>query len=519
MVVQKHKHLSIGILYTLTILLSYVSILYAGFFSNPEDNENYTDQYLQQILDLNLCKNYTAQTPLSLKQAINLTVACNRNIHKNILNRITDNYNLSVTEYKFKPNVDISMRTFYEKTDNDVTTDTNKALNVIPQFKILTPLGTIINLDWENYISNPNNINTFRNASRITVRQPLLKQAGIDYQTANVKNAQASNKFEIIRLYDFIASEINNTIFLFRQIIQNENQLTIQENALAISKKLQEQTNALIKAGRLAQYELSQVESQVASQEINLADAKINLRKSYLQLANQLGIDSNNLKIKMSNELSQVPDPIAGSKTELLGQVLKYNINYQNVLLQENNAKRDYFIAYNQSRWTLDLTASYQIEGNDNTYTRSLQNYFSFSDQRKFVGLEFDIPFDLNPIRKQAVIENKVRMKQLLLDQKQLEQEIYSDLEDKLYQQQILWEKLQLSTRSVDIKQKNFDMARKKYEVGRLSSFELVRIQDDVENAQMAKTSNVIAYLNNATILDKMLNKTMLKWNVEVKIA
>lgn len=61
-------------------------------------------------------------------------------------------------------------------------------------------------------------------------------------------------------------------------------------------------------------------------------------------------------------------------------------------------------------------------------------------------------------------------------------------------------------------------MAKKKYESGRLSSFELVRIQDDVLSSSIIENNNLIAYLNNYTIIDKLLNKTLPLWNVNLKI-
>lgn len=487
-----------------------------------EKNSNYTKSYLGQYLDTNICNNYNSENTLTLKQAVNITIACNRNVHKLLLSRVTENYNLDVAEYKFKPNMNLTMSSSYSEQDNTLKKYTDKSANITPKFSILTPIGTNINLEWDNHASSLENIETFKNASKITITQPLLKQSGYDLQTASIKNAKANNNFQLFQIYDQIENEINKTIFTYRQIIQNQNQLEIQEKILEISKKLLAQTKALIKAGRLAQYEQTQVESQVATQEVALADARINLRQSYLLLANQLGIGNiyflpQNFKLQAINS-NAIQSPKKTNIQEIFSTVLENNVIYQSILLQQQVAQRDYYTAYDQSRWTLDLTASYQLHGYDDNYNKSLQKHFSSSDQNRYIGLQFNIPLDSNPNRSQALVENKIRIKQLELDKKQSEQEIYSDTQDRLYQQNILWDKVQLAKKAVEIQQQNFDMAQKKYEAGRLSSFELVRIQDDVEKARVSENSSIIAYLNNQTIIDKLLNTTFNTWDVALNI-
>lgn len=481
---------------------------------NP--NNDYINQYLNQHLDTQLCRSYKSNNPISLKQAINITIACNRNIQKLLLNRISQNASLDVANYKFMPNLSLRVGGNYNKHDNETDNGLTKTGSVIPAFSILTPLGSNIILDWTSIVEQPNNIETFKNASKITIRQPLLKDSGYNLQTASVKNSQDENNLQKLVFYDAIEDQINQTIFLYRQIIQNKNQLTIQEKSLQSSKKLMQQTKSLIKAGRRAQYELTQVESQVASQEVNLADSKINLRQSYLNLINHLGISGD---ITISNNINKLPKPINKNANNLIELVTKNNISYQSLLTAQKVAKRNYYVAYDNSRWRLDLTAEYFIQNHDKSYKDTFKNQFSPDSKTMLLGVQFDIPLDPNPSRNQALLENSIRIKQLELDKRQLEQEIYANLQAKLYQHQILWDKLQLAKKAVEIKQNNFNMAKQKYEAGRLSSFELMRIQEDVENSKVLENSNHIAYLNNYTVIEKLLNNTLIKWGIDIKIT
>lgn len=333
---SKYIHLVLSIL--LYFIYNYNTLAYILTTPNNQDDA-LTDNYINKFINTDICSHYTSDKAINLKQAVNITIACNRSIRKLLLNRISENYSLDVAQYKFKPNMKLNLAANYTRQDNSLTSTSYKTANVTPQFNILTPIGTDISLDWENYTSDSGVINTFKNASHITIRQPLLKQSGIKFQTASVKNSEDTNNFQLFRFYDSLENEVNKTIFLFRSIIQNKNQLEIQQKTLDTSKKLYEQTKLLIKTGRLAKYELSQVESQVASQEVNLADAKINLRKSYLQLANQLGINRYNLEIDYPKNITDLPKPIQEPVDSLLKITLENNVAYQGLITQKNLQK------------------------------------------------------------------------------------------------------------------------------------------------------------------------------------
>ncbi len=498
--------------------ITYLSLIY------PQINL-YALDYKPQ----SLCYHFETIEAITLQQAVNITLICNRNIQKAFLGRVTEKYNLDVAEYKFKPNLHLSGNA--NTIIDDARTNThdhhryhrNDSASIIPRFNLLTPLGTTINLDWESIATNPNHLNTFRNASKVTIRQPLLKQFGPSVQNASVENAQDSNQLQILNLSNIIEDEINKTIFSFRAIMQNIMQLDIQEKNLNVSKKLLEQTESLIDAGRLATYEKVQVSSQVASQELNLTDAKINLKKSYLNLINQLGLnislenDLNKIQIQYDPNISII-EPLSKTSEQLFKTVLTNNINYQNLLTQERINQRDYHTAYDQGRWTLDLIVDHQLKSHDHTYGSAFKKYIHHPDGETTLGVQFDIPLDGNPARSQALIENQIRIKQLNLDKKQLEQEVFSTLQDVLYQQQLLWQKLQIANESVKIKSNSFNMAKQKFAAGRLSSFELIRIQDEVENAKVSQNSSIISYLNNRTILDKLIHNTFKQWSINVQI-
>jgi hypothetical protein len=140
-------------------------------------------EIIPSLPDQDICNRFKLKSdePITIQHAVNITIACNRNLQKAFLNRITERYNLDVAEYKFKPNINLNLDADYISRTRYHHTDYQKSANISPQFSILTPLGSTISLGWQNLAANPNNITTFRNASRIIIKQPLLKQSGTDF--------------------------------------------------------------------------------------------------------------------------------------------------------------------------------------------------------------------------------------------------------------------------------------------------------------------------------------------------
>ena len=64
--------------------------------------------YAEQSTPESLCYHFDVNQAITLQQAVNITLVCNRNIQKAYLSRVTDKYSLDVAEYKFKPNIHLS---------------------------------------------------------------------------------------------------------------------------------------------------------------------------------------------------------------------------------------------------------------------------------------------------------------------------------------------------------------------------------------------------------------------------
>ncbi len=145
---------------------------------------------------------------------------------------------------------------------------------------------------------------------------------GINSSVTLFNGFQKINSIKQTKL-DMLASlqdleKIKNDISLnvassFLTILFNEELLKIAEDQAAVTKTQVKRTNSLVEAGSLAKGDLLQLESQYASEELNIINAQNQLDISLLTLIQLLELDSvNNFNIVKpnTNDFTYIPLPV-----------------------------------------------------------------------------------------------------------------------------------------------------------------------------------------------------------------
>jgi outer membrane protein TolC len=97
-----------------------------------------------------------------------------------------------------------------------------------------------------------------------TFSQPLLKGAGIDYNTASLKKTEMDSREAILKLRDRISSEVVNIINSYNSLWEAQKALESDKKSLADARKQLKINRLLIEAGRKPESELLQAEANVA---------------------------------------------------------------------------------------------------------------------------------------------------------------------------------------------------------------------------------------------------------------
>ena len=76
---------------------------------------------------------------------------------------------------------------------------------------------------------------------------------------------------------------------------------------------------------------------------------------------------------------------------------------------------------------------------------------------------------------------------------------------------------LHLSKEALKLQQENMRIARRKYDAGLISTFELIKDQEDLSSAQESVLNEQIDFINSLVTLNQTIGTTLDHWGVKVK--
>lgn len=118
--------------------------------------------------------------------------------------------------------------------------------------------------------------------AQIQINQALLRGAGIKYNLAKLREAELATKISQYRLRDSAQALVAQIETQYWTLAYDQRQVTIVQNALKVAQDQLDQTNAEIRAGRLAPTENAAAVAQVAVERQDLINANSQLEKDQL---------------------------------------------------------------------------------------------------------------------------------------------------------------------------------------------------------------------------------------------
>ncbi len=442
-----------------------------------------------------------APQDLTLEAAIRIAVVDNTRVKNAYLDRVVQKYDLYVAESKFSPKFLLTTevgaqggnRQDGQRTGNIAGT----ATQLLPTGASITFLGTSQALftlgNWGN-----------AHGWTVNLRQPLLKGAGRDVNTASVRMAQFNEQANILRLKQTLMSTVVSTISAFRSLVQSTESLAISEQSLERSRQTLAINQERIAAGRMAAVDIYQTEADVASREVSLLQSQNSLDAARLTLIRLLDLDPASQPRVLAE--TTIP-PVPQDRQEALRLAFENRPDYLSALLSYEIAKLNLLVAENSTLWSLDLTGSYnQTAGLGQLDTQGTQDNWS-------VGLMLSIPLN-DPAIRQGAVAARINLDKFENDLAQQRLDIEVEVINALRKAEISHRQIELNTQGQELAQKNVAVQTEKLKVGRTSNFELLSYQNALVNAQNAEVNAIISYLNDLTSLENTLGIVLDRWGV-----
>jgi outer membrane protein TolC len=448
----------------------------------------------------------TVQT-LTLAECVALTLTHNKTIRAAYLDRVAQRFDLRVAESKFTPRFLLSPSAVRAQAGAiGSPTLTANTVNLAGTVEQDVTTGARINLRAGQTTSRSAGTNDTRNLGwTLELTQPLLKGAGTDAATASVRLGRLAEQSHLWALKSIVANTLTEVIRSYRQYVRALKALDISRQSVARARDLLAINRTLIQAGRMAEIDMIQSESDLANQEFSLLAAENEVDAARLSLVKLMGLDTH-ADIRPEDALSVAP--VAYELEQALALARTNRPDFQTTELAVTVADIRLALARNQQLPDLSLVASY---GQSRVGTNGA-TALSAPDQWS-LGLRLNVP--LNDLRlEQVVVAAEVEKDKADVRLAQEQDNLILEVRNALRQLDMSWRQVGLSQRALALAEKKFDIETEKFKVGRSSNFQLVSFKNDLVTAQNGALNATIAYLDALTSLETTLGITLDTWHV-----
>ncbi|NEQ46089.1 MAG: TolC family protein [Leptolyngbya sp. SIOISBB] len=456
-----------------------------------------------------------SQVSLTLPDLINLVVAGNRALRDRQLQRLIEQQQLVEAESRFDPRLtpavglgvnqsfdeDVSLgrslRGSIGGSSTDIGDRTTLTQSAGLQGAVTTRLGTALNLSLDALGDTP---------IRLQVTQPLLRGAGTAINETPVEIARLQESQNFLGLQQTLIETVSTTVTQYTSLIQAQEAVAIQAQALARREQQLEISTALVEAGRRAAVELADTRRSVANAERDLLVAQTRLEAANTALLDQLGTDQNVLFVAAAETIRDLFQA-AVTRVEpyevetLVAIAYQQRPDYQQTLLDQDVAQLNLDLAEDDLRWQLNLEGDADL-GDFSATT---------------LGLVARRTFD-EPNLETARVRREVEIAQQANQLSQQRIAIRNEITNQLNTVRANLVRVEAARRATDNARLQLEATRELFERGRAGGnlFQVISQEENLVDAQNQELLAEIEFLDSVIALDQSVGLTLDTWSREV---
>jgi outer membrane protein TolC len=363
---------------------------------------------------------------------------------------------------------------------------------------------------------------------QLSLTQPLLKNFGIDLNKRNIhiaKNEVDISDHEFKTKVIETVSEVENTYWDF---VFTLGDLEVKQKSLERAKDFQRRVKAQVLVGTMAPIETLQAESEVASREEFLLTAQDAIDDNQDKLKNILNIDFSSPQgispIYPSTQANVLIEDF--DFNEILKMALSNRPDY--LAKKKDLENKDILVKYqeNQIYPSVDLVGSLGINGLSGEaititsgtfqgtsaygggYGNSLTDALSTNYYDWEFGVKFSYPLG-NRSAKSKLSASRLEKAQLILGIKDLEKKIILEVRESARQLTTDSKRIKAATIAKKLAEEKLKAEEKKFEVGLSTSFNVLKFQEDLAEAQSNEIKTIIDYKQSRIRFRKSIASTL----------
>ncbi len=470
-----------------------------------------------------------ANEPLSLtlQETIETVLKNNISISVQSYNSKINEQFIFEKEADFDPTVDFEFTVGEETRQSASTLADSKTRNLDYDWDFSVSQKFVTGGDYELTMDNNKNQSSSSRTSlnpiyssdlALTVTQPLLKDFGIDLNKREIYIAKNDQKISDHQFTEKVIATIAETENIYWDLVFSIEDLKVKETSLQRARDLEKQVKAQVDVGTLAELEILQAKSNVASREERLLNAQnlIDDNGDNLKSILNFSFDSEEGLKEIIPADSPVFEPGAENSLE---EALKTALIHRPDLLAKKMEleNRNIEAKYNENQTlpTLDLVGSLGLNGlsgdsstKNGSYDSALSEAFSTDFRLWQFGINLSYPLG-NRAAKSKLAIKRLEVAQLLLNIKDLEKTIVVEVREAHRQIKTDIKRVQATRVARKLAEEKLNAEEKKFKVGLSTSFNVLEFQEDLAEEQSNEIKAVIDYNKSLNRLNQVMARTL----------
>jgi outer membrane protein len=358
----------------------------------------------------------------------------------------------------------------------------------------------------------------YESEAEISITQPLLKGAGIAVNTADFRIAK-NNKLKSVQ--DFkaevikVLTSVKKSYYDFQY---SREQYIVAQKSLKRVEDLHRINKDKYAKGLASDIDIVESEAEVARirQALYEAESIMKLAEDNLKLITNLVDDPTlwNVHIVLLEGLGYEKREV--DLPEAIKTAFIYRPDYEAAKIDLRNKDIAIVVTANGMLPTINLLASYGLNGLDAIYAKDLANVGGGKYNNWTVGVNVDVPL-IGDENRGKYEKSKSEKEQALLAFQRLEQKIILDVRNVVRNIDINYRKLEASKISRESEDKNYAAQELRFKAGLVSTLDIVIYQERLARAEVSYVKSIIDYNISLIELSRAIGTMLLDDNITLE--
>ncbi len=353
-------------------------------------------------------------------------------------------------------------------------------------------------------------------AVKLRLTQPLLKGFGPTAQSGAIKTASYNRDAATLRLRATALTFSADLAEAYWRLALAWRVLEVRRAGLELAQKQRKLTDAALRTGKIAVSEMLPVDAAIANREQDLLAAELDVVTSSLTVRKLAGLEITADKLAIKTEAL----PAIDTKDVDLATSVKAALDNSADVAAARAAEKAGGAAAAAARRDVLPRLDLRIEGGPLGTDADLGASFGRLGERAgyafAANLNFEVPIG-NRTAKGGDLDKRAAHAALRRSALEAEVAVTANVAQLVYEIRAHKKQVDAGLRAIKLAEQNVEAEQRKFELGKSGNNEIVRLQQELENARLRHAEAVGAYAISRVRLDAQLGTYLDKLGIKVE--